>query len=135
MNEKDAKFTVPVQAVIEELGAALGHCADVTTSLEDSIADWVASAPTQLDMPTGEIQRLDYLRQSQADLSNALARLAENQNLKGIEIDAHALLQAVKLGEIRDRVLKAGAPFAKRKIDRMPQSQPVSDVLLFGDDG
>lgn len=129
-----------MDTLMGELGLALQNCADITVTLEDSIAEWVMAVPTHIEMPTSEIQRLDYLRQTQTDLSVILLKLADDLRDKtdaAPNFDPHAVAATAKLGEIRERVYRAASvvpPPAAAATGTSPQPQDVSDVMFFGDD-
>lgn len=123
-----------VHTALFEIGQAVKACELETLALEEGISDWILSDGVE-SLPIEQLQRLDYLRQMQADLSTALLYISrnesgmENADLRDFEIDG--LLDNLSLGEVKERLLRATSAYQDRSSMEPSTVHHSSDVLFF----
>jgi len=116
-------------AVMNVFQLMLTNCRDITEDLETSLSDWAIRVDGQMPVPSEELQKLDYLRQVQADLASVAAHMSEaiscDNSSKGERFET--LLSVAKLGETKGNLYRA------MSIEDSGTSLPSAETSHSGD--
>jgi hypothetical protein len=123
--------------VLYEIAQALKVCEYETLALEEGISDWVQSGKIE-HLPIEELQRIDYIRQMQNDLSSALLQISKKITGKNeyqiAELEIDEILNTLNLGENKERFMRATSAYQESSALQPAAVHHSSDVLLFFDD-
>lgn len=124
-------------SVLHEIAQAVKFCEYEILALEDRLLDWI-NVENISSIPVQDLQRIDYLRQMQSDLSSALLHISKNDvgitELKMAEVEIDEVLKILSLGENKERLLRATSAHRESSALQPEAVHNSSDVLLFFDE-
>lgn len=138
MNGDNTADELHLQHVLQEIGDALKRCEAETSCLEDALSTWALAQNDTHNFPSMQLQRLDYLKQIQADLSVTVHNIASHLTNFGTSrstIEQTDLLLGIKLSEVKDRLSNSGVSIARGVSVGNSATSPDdhSDIHLFLD--
>lgn len=123
-----------LQHVLQEIGDALKRCESETSCLEDALSTWAMAQEDTHNFPSMQLQRLDYLKQMQADLSVTVHNVAShltNSSSSRLVMERTDLLLGIKLSEVKDRLSNTALRVALSNNNSSSSADDNSDVHLF----
>lgn len=137
MNERTLLHHTCLKTLLFEIGQTARSCEQEASSLEECVLAWLNDG---IDSATliEKLQNFDYLQQVLDDVSAALLYISQNLPHQAdgnrCYFEASGLLGQVKLGETRERILRATSIYEDTTIEQLPELRHTSEVHFFIED-
>ena len=99
-------LTCDVPSALAQLAELLADASCEVEAIEVALTDWLANGAESVEFPVVELQRLDLVRQIQADVTSVLLSEHISSDAQG-SVDLETLIPRLKLERVKSRLLQS----------------------------